>query len=518
MAQYRLPFFVMTTSPTPENTAPGHPTAESLGLAGGDRLVPEYEQMFDLAPVSLWLEDYSGLKRLFDQWRSEGVTDLAAFLAQDPERQNLCVQQYKVLRVNQFTLDLFEASNLPELQARINEVLRDDITQCVTGELCELWDGHMGFDTQTYNYTLSGRRLEVRIRARVLQGHEAHWDRVLLTLEDVTRQVHDHQLLAERELYARSLFDLSPVSLWVEDFSAIKVLLDGVRACGIDDFFTFVQVHPDFVTRCIQEIRVLDVNQHTLQIFGAKHKSQLIERLGDVFRDEMHESFKSQLIDLWHGKTYQQREVVNYSLSGNLLHIHLQFHIMPGYEADWSRVLVSLVDITARKKAEAYLEYLGKHDVLTQLRNRSYFADEVNRLSRKGPWPVGVLAIDVNGLKQINDEEGHAAGDALLRRAGEVLAKAVDAPACACRTGGDEFVVLLPGSDEHVTETVRARILNVLDLNNQFYSGQTLSLAIGAASCPEGSMLDQALQTADHAMYEAKKAHYQQHQLERRVR
>lgn len=102
------------------------------------------------------------------------------------------------------------------------------------------------------------------------------------------------------------------------------------------------------------------------------------------------------------------------------------------------------MDITARKKAEAYLEYLGKHDVLTQLRNRTFYVEELNRITRKGPWPLSVITIDLNGLKAINDDHGHAAGDALLRRVGEVLAKAVDASACAARVGGDEFTVSLP--------------------------------------------------------------------------
>jgi diguanylate cyclase (GGDEF)-like protein len=476
----------------------------------------DFEQIFDAAPVSLWLENYSGLKRLFDQWRDQGVTDLAVFLAEDPTRQDQCVEQYKVLRVNQFTLDLFEACTLQELQSRLNEVLRDDIRSCVTHELCELWAGRMGFETQTFNYTLSGRRLEVRIRARILKGHEAHWDRVLLTLEDVTKEEESRQLLAEQQRYASSLFELSPVSLWVEDFSTIKTLLDEVRACGIDDFATFVQVHPEFVTRCMQEIRVMDVNRHTLQMFDATSKPQLIQRLDQVFRDEMHDSFKLQLIDLWHGKLFQQREVINHTLNGQLLYIHMQFHIMPGHEADWNRVLVSLVDISARKKAEAYLEYLGKHDVLTKLRNRAFFTEEVNRLSRKGPWPISVLAIDLNGLKQVNDEAGHAAGDAMLRRAGEVLSKAVDAPACACRIGGDEFVLLLPGSDARDASAVQDRIAQLLELNNQFYPGQALSLAVGSATCQAGEVLDYAVQAADQAMYQAKAVHYQQQAVERR--
>ncbi|MFX8133608.1 histidine kinase, partial [Acinetobacter baumannii] len=85
-------------------------------------------------------------------------------------------------------------------------------------------------------------------------------------------------------------------------------------------------------------------------------------------------------IDLWEGKLFQQREVVNYGLDGNPLNIHLQFSVFPGREKDWSKVLLALTDITARKKAESYLEYLGKHDVLTKLKNRSFYVDEVNRL------------------------------------------------------------------------------------------------------------------------------------------
>src|SRR6202012_6233426 len=84
-------------------------------------------------------------------------------------------------------------------------------------------------------------------------------------------------------------------------------------------------------------------------------------------------------------------------------------------------VQVALTDITARKKAEAYLEYLGTHDVLTRTLNRSFFVDELNRLDRKGPKPVTVIIADLNGLKTANDELGHGVGDALLRRAGEVF-------------------------------------------------------------------------------------------------
>jgi diguanylate cyclase (GGDEF)-like protein len=253
---------------------------------------------------------------------------------------------------------------------------------------------------------------------------------------------------------------------------------------------------------------VIDVNRHTLDLFAAPNKQTLLMRLGDVFRDEMREHFKEQLIDLWNGKIFQQREVVNYSLSGDELHLHLQFSVLPGHEKDWSLVQVALTDITARKRAEAYLEYLGKHDVLTKLYNRSFYVDELNRLERKGPFPVSIVIIDLNGLKAANDQLGHAAGDALLRRAGEVLSKAVDKPSYAARIGGDEFALLMPGTDERDAKVVTDSIENLLEVNNQFYTGLPLSFAMGAATSQPGERLEAVVKRADLLMYEAKRAYY----------
>jgi len=474
------------------------------------------EAMFDLAPVSLWLEDYSALWQLFERWRAAGVRDLRSFLQQQPERVQECSAAYRVLRVNQRTLELFAAPDQQTLIARLAEVFRGDMHQRAIDELVQLWEGGQGFATQTVNYALDGRRLDVRVQARILPGYEGDWRRVLVSLEDVTAEVQAGERLRQSQRYACDLFEYSPVSLWVEDFSQVKRLLDEVRAIGISDFATFLKVHPEFVSRCIQEIRVIDVNRQTLNLFGAASKGELLNSTAQIFRGEMLHSFAEQLQDLWDGKLVQQREVVNYALSGDALHIHMQFAVLATHAEDWSLVLLSLIDITARKKAESYLEYLGKHDVLTQLRNRAYYMEELNRLTRKGPWPVAVLAMDLNSLKEANDEHGHAAGDAMLRRVGEVLAKAVDAPACAARIGGDEFVVLLPATDERGAFAAQERILSLLELNNQFYPGQSVSLSMGLACGREGEAMEAVVQRADQAMYVAKARYYEDKELDRR--
>src|SRR5579863_1479712 len=465
-------------------------------------------KMFDLAPVSLWIEDYSSVRARFEQWRRVGVTDVRAFLATNPDRVRECSQCIRVLKVNRKTLKLFGARDLDHLMANLDQVLRDDTFNSHVEELAQLWDGQTSFSSHTVNYTLSGERLDIQLHGTILPGHEQSWDRVMVAIEDVSERERARRRLIDSENYAFGLFAHSPVSLWVEDFSGVKRLIDDVRGRGVEDFRVFTDVHEEFVPRCMSEIRLLDINSRTLELFGAPDKETLLRNLSAVFRDEMKPHFREQLVDLWDGKLFQQREVLNYALDGTKLHLLLQFSVLPGHERDWSLVQVALTDITARKKAEAYLEFLGTHDVLTRTLNRSFYAEELNRLGRKGLQPVTIIRADINGLRTVNDELGQAAGDALLRRAGEVFESLVEKPASVSRIGGDEFAVLLPGTDVVVGETILASLKELIEINNQFYPDVPLSISTGMATSRPGDRLEQVFKRADMKMLHAKRMYH----------
>ena len=169
--------------------------------------------MFDRAPISLWLEDYSGVRVLFEDWRSQGVTDLRAFLTAEPGRVAQCAGLIRVIAVNRRTLDMFEADDLIHLVAHLDQVFRADMFAAHVDELVHLWNGAQTFTSQSVNYSLGGRRMDIRLNGAILPGSEDDWARVLVVIDDVTERETARRALADSNAYARGLFDHSPVSM-----------------------------------------------------------------------------------------------------------------------------------------------------------------------------------------------------------------------------------------------------------------------------------------------------------------
>jgi diguanylate cyclase (GGDEF)-like protein len=225
--------------------------------------------------------------------------------------------------------------------------------------------------------------------------------------------------------------------------------------------------------------------------------------------------FAKELVDLWNGKLAYDRDGINYNLDGDPVNIHLDFRVMPGYEQDYSWVLVAIQDITARKKAEEYLRYLGTHDVLTGVYNRAYFQESLLKLENEDCDPVSIIMADLNGLKHANDTLGHRAGDNLIRRAAEVLKTNFEESGIVARIGGDEFAILLPEADAQKADEAMLGMHNLIELNNKYYREPELSISFGAATSRPGLALEKVVVQADNAMYCTKGEYYRRRKEDR---
>jgi diguanylate cyclase (GGDEF)-like protein/PAS domain S-box-containing protein len=473
---------------------------------------------FDHAPVALSLEDFSGVKAVMESWREAGVRDLRSFLRDHPAEVVRSVTAIRVQDVNRRTLELFGAVDAAELIAHLPYIFCDYPMQAHAEDLLQLWEGAGHFTNRVAAYKISGERLKLEIHASIVPSEARDWSHIVVAMQDITQREEASRALAARSAYANGLFEHAPVSLWVEDFSSIKLLLDDLRARGVADLRQFTDQHPEFVARCMAELRILDVNRRTLELFGARSRAELFGRLDQIFAKGVQDPFLSELLELWDGQLFQLREVVNYHLNGEKLHLLLQLSVLPGHEDDWKLVLVGLTDITARKMAEQELAYLGMHDVLTKLFNRFFFSEEMRRLQARRSEPFTAIMLDINGLKPVNDELGHDAGDALLRRAGAVLAQAVTPPCSVARIGGDEFAVLMPECGAEAGQTLLAEIARLIDINNRLHPPVRLEMCHGQASAEPGEALDAVCKRADQSLLDAKRQYYANPARNRRSR
>ena len=167
-----------------------------------------------------------------------------------------------------------------------------------------------------------------------------------------------------------------------------------------------------------------------------------------------------------------------------------------------------LRDLTERRRIEDNLHYLSTHNSLTGLANRFAFDEALARLDETGPHPIGVLMVDLDELKRVNDEQGHSAGDALLRRVAEVLRATFRADDVVARIGGDEFAVLTSGRDAEAVEALGARLVEAVQLHNRELDSTPLRVSIGVAIAESGGSIAAALHDADARMYSMKRLHH----------
>ncbi len=156
-----------------------------------------------------------------------------------------------------------------------------------------------------------------------------------------------------------------------------------------------------------------------------------------------------------------------------------------------------LIDITDRKRLEEQLREQSLRDPLTGCFNRRFLA-QFAEANDPGPGSWGCLVADVDHFKAYNDRHGHAAGDAVLTRFSRFLMRQLRAEEFVVRTGGDEFVVLLPGTDEPGTSRAADR------LREAALKDQLVPFSMGWAARESAEPLERTILRADRQMIAVK--------------
>ena len=447
----------------------------------------QYKRLFENSPVSLWVNDFSYIKKYIDSLRKKGVSDLKKYFRNHPEAISKCVSLMKIINVNQATLKTYKARSKKELVGKYGSILRKDIYPGFLEMLIAISKGASSFESEGVNYTLAGDRIDIYMKWVIAFDAEEKYSKVILSVLDITERkkadkklkeseeklksiiehsdeiyfIHDteHNMkyispqsknllgysvkealqkwtnfitdsplnkesvgiieksmrtgkkakpymlelkkkngtlaLLEvnstpfkddkgnvlgmtgavrditkqrdtelaKELFAanlrrseeqyKSLFEDAPISLWLEDFSGIKKCIDSLRDKGVLDFKKYFNDHHDQAYKCAERLKIIDVNKATLKTYKARNKKEILRNLHKIFNEETFPVFVKQLVAISKGITSFEAEGINYTLAGERINIYIKWVVSLGGGGKYSRMILSVVDITDRKKAVA---------------------------------------------------------------------------------------------------------------------------------------------------------------------
>ena len=181
---------------------------------------------------------------------------------------------------------------------------------------------------------------------------------VLHALEErrlLVDQKDAEEKLRSSENRYRALFENTPVAIWEEDFSAVKNYLDALKQQGITDFRAYFASNPQELIYCTNLIRVSDVNNAAVSLYEATNKEELLESTRESLSKGEQENNLEDFIAITDGRTSNAWEGADETVTGKPIEISLTWSVVPGYEEDYSKVIVTTVDITERKQANKQL-------------------------------------------------------------------------------------------------------------------------------------------------------------------
>ena len=208
-------------------------------------------------------------------------------------------------------------------------------------------------------------------------------------------------------------------------------------------------------------------------------------------------------------ETAGRDEIRMRTVDGGWLWMSAVWQLMRGPGGERYGILVSLRDVHADVQRREALAHMAHHDGLTGLFNRdsayAWMRSELESAHRTGKH-VGVLYLDVDHFKAVNDTHGHGAGDKVLASVATALTEAVREDDMVARTGGDEFVVALRSvpDEDAVERRARAVLEGVRALDP--YAASGMSVSIGLAVDDGSSDVDDLVRRADEALFRAKRA------------
>ncbi|HEX6304161.1 MAG TPA: diguanylate cyclase [Anaerolineales bacterium] len=492
-----------------------------------------YQGLFERSPVSLWEEDFSGVKQAIERLKIEGVRDFETYFDEHPEAVLECLAMIKVTDVNYATLHLYQAESKADLLDNLDKIFTQSAYDIFREELLAIVAGRTVFESEGQNCTLTGETIDLHLRWSAAPGYEDSLSKVFVSIVDISERKRAEQALQRQTAKAEALAGISKAlsAAGLETQATFEVIVEQVAdligdacmltlICEDNQWTRVVAVHhrQAEANRLMQHMisssqkragegasgRVMKTGE---ALFVPVVSSAAIEALGDpeleayLYRSGVHSLLIIPLV--------AQGQVIG--TLGMMRH-------RPGkpYTGEERSFLESLAIHVALTIMNARLHELVRHqartDALTGAYNRRYFLSqaelEFSRAERYGK-PLSIILLDLDHFKDVNDTYGHHTGDDVLQSVAERFRDNIRPADIMGRYGGEEFTILLPETDlagaRQLADRLRTQIADVPVDDKGESIRVTVSLGV-ASKGDDTPDVDALLHKADEAMYEAKRA------------
>ena len=361
---------------------------------GADRYVevrafPIFDGQGNIKQVIEYSLDITEKERLEQEVRSEKAY-LESILTSAPDAIVTLDSQHHVKRWNPGAHKLFGYSEV--------EVIGKNLDDLITGSDSELINeanrltqlvlaGGAVPATEGVRYRKDGQPVHVIMAGSPIFGGDELGGAVAI-YTDISQRVQIEKTIRKSQERYEQIFQSVGAAIWVEDFLPLKAAIDELKMNGIEDFTTYLDEHPEFITQAAQLIQVRDVNQAVLAMLGANSKDELLGALDKVIVQETMEILRSEIIAIAEGSRHFEGETINRSLNGDLINVLTTINF-PENTDEFDNVLVSMMDITERVGLEKELSDINQEletlnsTLEERVRQRTYELQVLHELSQE---------------------------------------------------------------------------------------------------------------------------------------
>ena len=306
----------------------------------------EYKIIFDHSPISLWEEDYSEIKKNFEELKKEGITDIREYLNNHPQKLEKLIKLVQVVNVNETSVKLFKAESKEDFLIGLGSFFDQDSRSSFQEEMIALFNGATEFQIESPGRKLTGEHIDTLVKIFIPKGFEDSLSKVLISVIDITE-------LKKVEERFKQLFEFSPVAMWEEDLSEFNNYFKNLRNQGIVDFQDYFNDNPEEVKNLLDLVKILDVNKACLDLYGTSDKQHLIDSIHKIFgKDSLH-VFLDATLQLMGGVKIVEMENINYNIAtGKRMYVNFRSTRISDKYGKETKGIVTIIDISERKQLE----------------------------------------------------------------------------------------------------------------------------------------------------------------------